>query len=667
MEKKDHFTRRAFIQGTIVTGLGLTLNLGSCKKPSLPEEPTEPTKPDETPEPDDNEDTFKVTDVSFPFQTDVSKGMALTIAGVGFATGDGIVFQPVAGTNHEKVTVETTSVTDLAAVVVLPDTLHSIRYEIYVTRGTESLYLGATNLNVVFNATIPDQPGMTVKGTVYAAGAGLAGVVVSDGHVVSKTDAEGIYYLPSAKKNGYVFVSIPANYEVATDERLPLFFNRLARAEHIVEIMDFELTAVDNNNHVVMVLGDMHLANRNQDVSQFQSGFLADVNQSISRYQQAGKKVYALTLGDMTWETYWQSNNYSLPDYLQEMNKINAPVFNTIGNHDNNPAKTGDWETADRFRTILGPTYYSFNIGKVHYVVLDNIEYLNTNNRNYNGTIVADQMAWLIKDLDIITDKSTPIFVAMHIQLASNPNIENGGSANPRIRLTNGQELIDVLSAFDTVHVFTGHTHMNYNIRYSPSLMEHNIGVVCATWWWTGRLANNHICKDGTPGGYEIWEADNRDLKWTYKSIGYDEDYQFRAYDLNKVHITKDAYAPDYTGTSWNTYAVEYADQNQRNEVLINVWNYDTDWTVTVTESGSQLPVTRVHVRDPLHIISYAAKRLDTNAVPTADFVTAKSSHLFKVQASSPTSTLEITVTDGFGRVYTEQMVRPKELEYLMR
>src|SRR5690606_411198 len=134
---------------------------------------------------------------------------------------------------------------------------------------------------------------------------------------------------------------------------------------------------------------------------------------------------------------------------------------------------------------ILGPTYYSFNIGKVHYVVLDNIEYLNTNNRNYNGTIVADQMAWLAKDLDMITDKCTPIFVAMHIQLASNPNIENGTAANPRIRLTNGQELIDVLSAFDTVHVFTGHTHMNYNIRYSPSLLEHNIGVVCATWWWT--------------------------------------------------------------------------------------------------------------------------------------------------------------------------------------
>src|SRR5690606_36044249 len=206
------------------------------------------------------------------------------------------------------------------------------------------------------------------------------------------------------KKNKYVFVSIPANYEVSTLQSQPIFFKRLDRAAHIVEHHDFELTSVDNDDHVVMILGDMHLANRNQDVSQFQNGFLIDVNQSIANYKNKGKKVYALTLGDMTWETYWQSNNYELPDYLKEMNKINATVFNTMGNHDNNPAVAGDWDTADRFKTVIGPNYYSFNIGKVHYVVLDNIEYVNTpvGTRNYNSTLVADQVEWLKNDLAMI-------------------------------------------------------------------------------------------------------------------------------------------------------------------------------------------------------------------------------------------------------------------------
>ncbi|WP_218565308.1 metallophosphoesterase N-terminal domain-containing protein [Sphingobacterium multivorum] len=41
---------------------------------------------------------------------------------------------------------------------------------------------------------------MTVKGVVYANGVGVANVVVSDGFEVTMTDAAGIYYLPSSKK-----------------------------------------------------------------------------------------------------------------------------------------------------------------------------------------------------------------------------------------------------------------------------------------------------------------------------------------------------------------------------------------------------------------------------------------------------------------------------------
>src|SRR5690606_32770810 len=47
---------------------------------------------------------------------------------------------------------------------------------------------------------IPDKEGMTVKGRVYSGeGTGVPDVVVSDGIVVAKTDANGIYYLPSTK------------------------------------------------------------------------------------------------------------------------------------------------------------------------------------------------------------------------------------------------------------------------------------------------------------------------------------------------------------------------------------------------------------------------------------------------------------------------------------
>jgi hypothetical protein len=37
-----------------------------------------------------------------------------------------------------------------------------------------------------------------------------------------------------------------------------------------------------------------------------------------------------------------------------------------------------------------------------------------------------------------------------------------------------------------------------------------------------------------------------------------------------------------------------------------------------------------------------------------------KTAHMFLVKASAPDTTLEISVTDSFGRTYTEKMVRPK-------
>ncbi len=37
------------------------------------------------------------------------------------------------------------------------------------------------------------------------------------------------------------------------------------------------------------------------------------------------------------------------------------------------------------------------------------------------------------------------------------------------------------------------------------------------------------------------------------------------------------------------------------NEVLVNVWNWDEDWTVSVTENGQPLTATRVYRKDPTH------------------------------------------------------------------
>lgn len=616
---------------------------------------------------------LKITGISIPSTLSVPAGGEITITGNGFAVNDQIVFVLTTDAGKTYTAVITTA-TAQGASFILPAGITSGTYRITVKRGTESLVLGTLTVNVLAETGIPDKPGMTVKGVVYCDGEGVPGVVVSDGVEITVTDSKGVYYLPSTKQNGFVFISIPGNYEVAASDNIPQFFSRLT-AGSSVEQHDFSLIRVDNTKHVVLTMADWHLANRNDDLTQFSNGFIPDINATISTYASAGVKVYGVPLGDMTWDAYWYENNFRLDKYLVEMKKLNCPMFNIMGNHDNDPYITGDLGPEAPFREIIGPTYYSFNLGQVHYIVLDDIQFINSGgaqgvvgDRNYSDFVVSTQTSWLAKDLAAVTDKSTPVVIFIHAPLYGNPTLTAGGGQSNSIALNNGNILLTMVQDFEEVHFVSGHTHINYTVE-SGNVIEHNTAAVSATWWWTGKTgyAGNHICRDGSPGGYGVWENEGRELTWYYKSMGYPKNYQFRSYDLNQVNITAAAFAPNSTDAALAEFAGEYASPNPVNDVLINVWGYDAEWTVGVTEGGTPLTVERVSVKDPLHIISYEAKRLNVNAVPTSSFVTVNTAHMFRVRATSATSTLEIKVTDRFGNIYTETMTRPKTFTWSMQ
>ncbi|GGH13448.1 metallophosphoesterase [Sphingobacterium alkalisoli] len=621
--------------------------------------------------------TIPVTHISIPYVYNIkSGGTEINLGGIGFLSEDIISFVPKGG-QGETVELPVGTLTESGLVLTLVEGLKDGAYDIRIKRGELNQLIGKTFVNFVFNPDIPDQDGMTVKGTVFAAGKGIADVVVSDGEVLTKTDANGIYYLPSTKKNGYVFISVPSNYEVSVTNTIPRFFKTLTGITSDAEIRDFELFPVNNENHVVAFLADIHLANRNDDIAQFQSNFLTDINETFAYYESQGKKFYGLTLGDQSWDQYWYANNFKLAEYLQIIKDVEFPIYNVIGNHDYDPyVAFNDWQASSPYRNFMGPTYYSVNIGKVHYVILDNMVYTNMGgsngvigDREYNSILVSEQLDWLQKDLAYITDKSTPIVVAMHVPLYSNPN----ASGTSNIVLENGDKFISELAAFNNVKVLTGHYHVNYRVQQpSSNIMEYNIGAVSATWWWTGRsgYAGNHICKDGSPGGYAVLEAEEKNQKLYYKSIGFEKDYQFRSYDLNKVLINASIHTPNASAAFKDKvagFAGEYATEKDDNQVLLNIWGYQDNWKITVTENGNELPYMRVRKKDPLHIISYDTQRLNVNADPTSSFITNNTAHMFLIQASSATSTLEITVEDDFGNIYSETMERPKAFNYSMR
>lgn len=613
-------------------------------------------------------------DVQFtvPGSVDVTEGGECTFAvsggGKSPLTTDTFILESDAGISYVCPIVNTSSD---SFTVRLADGCETGYYKVFVKRDARKKSFGRIYINIVEDIDFKPDAGTTVYGIVSSAGVGVENVVVSDGAEVTVTNEKGIYQLKSAKKWGYVFISVPSGYEVPSVGVLPQFHRALKNSADVVERADFKLEKVDGqDSYKIFMLGDMHLANRTGDLGQF-AQFTSDLTDYMTRHK--GEKMYALTLGDMTWDLYWYSNSYYFPQYLNTVNSQikNLQIFHTMGNHDNDFQTRSDYDAAVKYVDQICPTYYSFNIGKVHYVVMDDIDcssYDGSTSRNYVKSLSAEQLDWLAKDLSHVA-KTTPVVVAMHAQVFYPTTSGFKIDHDP----VNTLRLFDILDGY-TVRFVTGHTHKLFNVTPDAPIVdghnfrEYNSGSVCASWWWSGNLTPGiHIGTDGTPGGYGIWDVTGTDFQCLYKSTGWPEEYQFRSYDLNNVHFSM-ANVPlmpsDISASVKNAY-MQYVNaypQNNDNEVLINIWNWNSDWTLSVVdENRKTLPYTEVWAYDPLHIAALSVKRFNNAGLKsTPSFITDKFTHFFKVKADDADTDLVITVKDEFGNEWTENMQRPK-------
>lgn len=613
-------------------------------------------------------------DVQFtvPGSVDVTEGGECTFAvsggGKSPLTTDTFILESDAGISYVCPIVNTTSD---SFTVRLADGCETGYYKVFVKRDARKKSFGRIYINIVEDIDFKPDAGTTVYGIVSSAGVGVENVVVSDGAEVTVTNEKGIYQLKSAKKWGYVFISVPSGYEVPSVGVLPQFHRALKNSADVVERADFKLEKVDGqDSYKIFMLGDMHLANRTGDLGQF-AQFTSDLTDYMTRHK--GEKMYALTLGDMTWDLYWYSNSYYFPQYLNTVNSQikNLQIFHTMGNHDNDFQTRSDYDAAVKYVDQICPTYYSFNIGKVHYVVMDDIDcssYDGSTSHNYVKSLSAEQLDWLAKDLSYVA-KTTPVVVAMHAQVFY-PTTSGFKIDHDQV---NTLRLFDILDGY-TVRFVTGHTHKLFNVTPDAPIVdghnfrEYNSGSVCASWWWSGNLTPGiHIGTDGTPGGYGIWDVTGTDFQCLYKSTGWPEEYQFRSYDLNNVHFSM-ADVPlmpsDISASVKNAY-MQYVNaypQNNDNEVLINIWNWNSDWTLSVVdENRKTLPYTEVWAYDPLHIAALSVKRFNNAGLKsTPSFITDKFTHFFKVKADDADTDLVITVKDEFGNEWTENMQRPK-------
>lgn len=238
-------------------------------------------------------------------------------------------------------------------------------------------------------------------------------------------------------------------------------------------------------------------------------------------------------------------------------------------------------------------------------------------------------------------------------------------------------QIINPFYDFKNVTYFSAHTHTLYNnygekvfnwneIQYQP-VNEHNVGSACADFWGSGSINPDLLIgTDSSPGGYRILKYTGKNRQMTFKATGKDDKYFFRAYDRNSIQLSADKMIPDAGPNHKTVYDAnldEYSSASSDNYIYIHVWDWFEGWSINVKEGSKTLSVTDLgKKKDPLYMISSMARRC--NAADAGEFEldmpASNCQHMFRVKASSATSTVTITVTDPYGNSHTQVMKRPR-------
>ena len=520
-------------------------------------------------------------------------------------------------------------------------------------------------VKTVADMLVPAQ-GATVYGKVTSAGEPVASVVVSDGVTTVLTDRNGVYNLKSAKRNGHVFISVPSGYSTLYEgSTIPSFWKSLKKPKDVPERIDFLLQEENQDRYTMIFIGDIHLYSH-KSINCFNSTFVPEINNFISA--SGARPVYASTLGDMTWDWYWYNGDrIGIEHYIPNINNLQGiHVYNTVGNHDNDMQynsllefqNTGDdWTCMSQYRKLQGPTCYSYNIGGIHYVSLDDVITINTggtadkDSRDCWRGVTENDMRWLEQDLSHVSS-DTPVIVTLHIPLFSMKGKPTTG--NPRSVNYSVPDITAPFMKFGKVLFISAHTHLLYNTEdydiNGVSVTEWNSGALCGNFWTTANKTGLNLCTDGAPGGYRILSVNGGEFSSIYKGVGKKQNYLFRAYDRNQMNLD---------ALKLGTYTKgDIAGENKENWIYINVWDYKPSWKITVqeyvTNSAATLNVTRMSESyDPLYMLMYEQGKTDTTPQLTTT--------MFRARASSAASTVTIKVEDEYGNSRIERMVRPKK------
>lgn len=426
---------------------------------------------------------------------------------------------------------------------------------------------------------------------------GLRGVRVSNGADIVQTDRNGRWELPVLDGSETIFFVIkPRGYAPPmSEDRLPRFsyihkpggspslkFPGIAPTGPLPASIDFALRPQrEPDTFQAIFFGDT----QPRDVREVDY-FKHDIVEELIGQTNA---QFGVTLGDIVFDDLSVMGPHNAAVAL-----IGVPWWNVIGNHDVNADAPTANDFEDTYNRVYGPSHYSFDYGPVHFVALNNINWVPPGNRGTNGPtwrsgIDPQQLAWLRNDLALVPEKQLVVLM-MHV---------------PIYDMANREEVYRLIEKRPYCLSIAGHTHWMAH-RFlrredgwmGPEPHHHIVNVTACGSWWTGRPDEYGIphatMACGAPNGYSVLTFRERGVTVDFKAARRPADYQMNIQAPESV-------ASAQTGTT---------------PVYVNFFN-GAETSVVELRLNNQGPWVRLEkVLEPDPTFEAARMREGTNAVP---------------------------------------------------
>ena len=352
-----------------------------------------------------------------------------------------------------------------------------------------SLFLSVCNLKGQTSQTI------TISGFVFddlnnngvkdANEKGIKAAIISDEVNVVTTNDKGFYQIEYTSGFGILFVSVPSGYRAEKN-----FWQRVDTI-HAKSQMDFPLLKISLPAAFTFIqASDTHVSENSLDRMQ-----------KFRKIVDSIKPDFVIITGDLVRDALRvpeaeATRLYEL--FVSEIHKTSSPVWLIPGNHEifgierhlSLVSQQNPLYGRKMYRHYLGPDYYSFNYGGIHFIGLNSLEF---EDLWYYGRIDSVQLEWLKRDLGTIPSM-TPVVTFQHVPFYSGGfsmmPFEEDGPARTIVRehgvmqyrhiVSNAQDVLALMRDHNYPLALAGHYHFQqkFSLEGFQTRFEQTAAVV---------------------------------------------------------------------------------------------------------------------------------------------------------------------------------------------